>query len=386
MTDWRKHIEHISVSQIRTHDRNPRRWALEKLVKLPTMDSPYTQLGSEIHDAIEGWLNMALLNKKCERRILQEPASVVNKCTADFFAHIDVEFTRYFYVPELAITLQLAKDIPPFRGYIDVLVEDYHRGCPLIMDHKTSRTRRYFLSARDLKFDLQMLVYAKYVIEKYQCPGVFLQHNQIAYSLKRRKTTIRRTYVTAERINRAMDKLADDIRAGLLKTIGRYAEVGHAGLCTSQCGMCAKAFGPGSCEYQPICQGRVTVEQYKKAHKDLTNKPGSWYIKDMIEVLNKLPPFEAIDLSGGHDGADMLKLAELMQKARAKFGHITNVWDRREAMTTALLNKIKEVDPDIVVLPAHFMGGTYDPDYLPIITNLVENGYHVVVELANGEK
>lgn len=389
---WKKYIEHISVSQIRTHDRNPRRWALEKLVKLPTMDSPYTKMGSEIHDALEFWLNQRLPNAKSARLAIEEGSSIVHVCVKDFFDNVDIPINHYKYQPELAITLSIADDIPPFRGYIDVYIHNYFKGCPLIMDHKTSRTRRYFLKTHQLKHDVQMLVYAKYALDKTQAAGVFIQHNQIAYSLKRTKTTIRRTFVTAERINQAMDRLADEVREGILKTIAEYDAGRTPG--TSKCKQCACAFGPKSCEFEPICRGKADVHQYRRAYKNLTENGDTWYIKDMLDKLDNVPAFEPIDLvgdlvgdlSGDHEGATMLKLTELMAKARNKFGHITNVWDRREAMTTAVLNTIKEKDPDVVVLPSHFIGGTFDPDYLPIITGLVELDFYVAVELTPSQK
>lgn len=380
---WQDHIDHISVSQIKTHERNPRRWALQKLLKLPACDSPYTVIGKTIHDDMERYLQGKLTIEDMTFEHSRDFA-------IEWEEKNDVNMDQAILV-EHQIDIPLRPSQPPLLGYIDVVVPDY-KGYPMIIDHKTSRTRRFFVKEEDLREDTQLLVYAYWASQALPNggKGVWIQHNQFAYGLKKDKLRIVRDWVSREEIAKAMDRLADEIDAGLIQTVAEYERTGEHGQGTERCRDCRCAFGPKSCEYAAICDGYATSEQYKDNFTRLHKERGKVYIMDIHDALDDTPLFEPLESLTKKDTDAIMKekessmtnimdLSEFVKKARDKFSNVNNTWDRREAMTKAVVKHVVDASPDMVLLPAHFIGGSVDPDYQPIVTQLKENDINLAV-------
>ena len=399
--EWVKEVPYISVSQIRTHERNPRAWALQKLVGLGRCGSPQTELGKEVHDALEDITinNLGRLNhysdlvQEIVRDVLEHaevPVQIVAKCEQE----IRINNTKW--------------DMPNMLGYIDAIVWDWG-GMPMIIDYKTSRTKRYFLKADELTQDIQMMVYAYWMFH-YTEPGretdtIWIQQTQVAYGLKRRKTWEVRAKVTRQEVDKFYDSLMREIRPRLKETVLSYLEGGVHGLSTAGCGKCKDAFGRNSCEYAPICEGYLTPEQYQIVYNNVAGD-GDVMRLDLQDALSEINPFDDLtentscDIINSNKGdndmtkccktetvegpveyAAILRLTEVMGKAREKFGGISNTWDRRETMTAAVVKHVAALEPAVVVLPSHFISGTLDPDYMAIVSQLKEQGINFAVEL-----
>ncbi len=50
-------------------------------------------------------------------------------------------------------------------------------------------------------------------------------------------------------------------------------------------------------------------------------------------------------------------------------------------MTNSVVKYVQDKKPNVVLLPGHFIGGTLDPEYSPIVTQLKELEIKVAVEV-----
>lgn len=386
---WRKYVQHISVSQLKTHERNPRKWALEKLLKLPTCGSYATAIGKMVHTALEMYYSGQPY----------ESHPITDKCiTAAQEGLYWLNSYKHLYTLEQEIWLPATEgyDRPPFYGFIDVYIPEYSGAIPgpMIMDHKTSRGSRYFLSDEDLKTDDQMMVYAYWAMEQsgWKYKGCYLRHNQFAYSLKRDVLRYAQAWVTADEIKEHMRDVEERVKSGILATIEKFDRAGIHSISGSACRNCRNAYGPNSCEFAGICDGVITSEEYKSLHGKLAGA-GDVNTADITEaVLNFTPTLtplaesdiiniEEKDMGCCNEKLSIIQpLSIVMAAARDKYKDVTNTWDRREAMTKAVIAHIEKEDINEVSLPSHFIGGTCDPDYVPIITQLKEMGVRVYVE------
>lgn len=140
-------IPHVSASQIKTFRDCPRKWYLQKVVKLPSPSTAATELGGQVHAELEAWL-----------RDGKEFSATLAGEIAKSGAHL-VPTDRH-----VEIELSLAERIPisdsPVKvvGFIDAL---YPYEPAMILDHKTSSNKRYTKTARELAHDVQLTLYAK---------------------------------------------------------------------------------------------------------------------------------------------------------------------------------------------------------------------------------
>lgn len=140
-------IPHVSASQIKTFRDCPRKWYLQKIVKLPSPSTAATELGGQVHAELEAWL-----------RDGTEFSATLAGEIAKSGAHL-VPTDR-----PVEIELSLADRIPihdsPVKvvGFIDAL---YPYEPAQVLDHKTSSNKRYTKTARELAHDVQLTLYAK---------------------------------------------------------------------------------------------------------------------------------------------------------------------------------------------------------------------------------
>lgn len=378
-------IEHISVSQVKTHARNPRRWALQKLLKLPTAGSHYTKLGKDVHTALEETITNNLGPGVYN--------GIVGSCVDEFLEHSTVDYGMAMV--EREIRMPTRPGLPPFLGYIDVFIPG---PTPRIVDHKTSRTKKYFLKEEDLQNDPQMLVYAKWALDETGADRCTLQHNQFAYSLKRRKFQEVVTEVTREHVEREFAKLLDEVQAGIRQTMDEYEKTGVAGLSTAKCNGCRNAFGPRSCEYYSLCCGNVTEQQYRDTYAKLA-EDGEVMMQPLQDALDCCKMFEPMVLTEKprdviistkekvmgccQEKSNKIVLSDVVAKAREKYANINDKWDRSDKIIAATVHHVTGQSPDIVLLPSHFINGTLDYEYQKVVTQLTEKGIQVAVILNN---
>lgn len=384
--NWQPYITHLSASQIKTLLANPRRWALEKLIKLPTTTSAAATTGRMIHEAIESYMAGSPIDDEHELAKHVLSALVEN-------GQLEKLRQSHGVFVEHPFQLSATPELPPIQGYIDVLVDNYYWDCPLIIDHKTSKSRRYFLTVPEMKNDIQLMIYAYYALLRSDAIGVFIQHNQLAYSLKKQPLVVRRTYVCRERVFKFIEQLQERIITTLntvLKMWDMLGKLPMSDLC-SECN-CANRFGPNSCEFAPICQGKISAEEYRTVYGTVSKDLGleeltTWEVLEGVDRFVKRKEFPVLTINQETSilkvkkEEKMIELSVLVGKARPQVSHLPSVWDRREAVTAAVVKHVVDSGVMAVVAPSHFVGGSIDPDYLPIISQLVEKGVKIYLEV-----
>lgn len=354
---WKKYIDHLSVSQIKTHMRSPKRWAIEKLEKIPTETSSALEMGSKIHKALEHTISFMEIPSGLDE--------IENKCCQAclYFwlsgaRHIKGTFLEEYF------KLSLGDGLPPLIGYVDYMLKDY-KGNILIGDHKTSKSGASFLKQHELKDDLQLCVYAKHFSDVHdqdiygKLSGyITLEHMQYKYGNKKKILNVIQDDVSVEHINRVYEEMVTYVREKMLPTLELYDKGGIDAISEDSCQTCRHAFGPNSCEfYGQYCCNNLT--------KNLT----LGIIKEKGEKVQE------------GDSMKVCKLKDMMAKAREKTEAITNTWDRRDKQTALIMKHVEDNDFGIIEAPSHFIGGTIHPDYMDVITQLKEKGYRVYLKI-----
>lgn len=357
---------------------------MEKLAKLPTCSSPAAEIGGMVHKALEEYL--LGMPKTCEHALAEHclKAVIMND---EFLTQLELGN----YEVERDISLIIEPTLPPVIGFIDLLLPNYHRGCPIIIDHKTSKTRRYFKSPKELKTDIQMIIYASWAL-KYvspDAPGAFVQHNQFAYGNKRDVLKLNRTFISRRRVALELEKI-QGIVSLMIRTLERYDNFGIKGMDRGQCKDCNESFGPNSCEFSCMCEGKCDEDGYKANYAKIKRDEGNVTIWDIKEAT-KSPTCMFKNLKEGltemsedviikEREGDRMELASLVGQAREQTKGLTSTWDRREAITKAVVEHVVKSGSKEVMAPSHFIDGAIDPDYMPIITQLKEANVKVSVK------
>lgn len=249
----------VSASQLKTKIRCTRCWAFQKLYRLPQEIKDYFTFGTCLHECNErflrgkeifpdGWddaveedeaeLIKILVEKGIEQGILvPEPGNLIEQ-----------EFKR-----------PLITDVD-ICGFIDVL----NFNIRTIADHKTAKNSRYLLTKDTIKEDIQMLIYAKSMVDSPKDSPVNLVHNQFIKDPLYPK--VRQTVGQASaqevlnnwaRVEQWAREMRDLKKIYLASGAGREypyrdIEMGEAKACNAY----------GGCPFQGICNGRETVNQY----------------------------------------------------------------------------------------------------------------------------
>lgn len=183
-------VPHVSASQITTFRDCPRKWYLNKVVGLQSPSSDATELGSQVHAALEAYL--------------QGDTDVIG--TEDEVG--EIARTGAEYLPErgdhLEIELSLEENMPLHdapvlvKGFVDLI--DHSKS--EIVDHKTSGNKRYTKTQRELKINVQLMIYAEAYFQRFpEKDKVTLTH--IYYGTrsrwsKRVSVTVTREHVASE--------------------------------------------------------------------------------------------------------------------------------------------------------------------------------------------
>lgn len=368
-------IDHISVSQLKTLRRNPRRWIMEKLYKLPTCKSSATDFGSELHNHFEAYqlygkdtcFTKTGLIADLWDKYQEHPLHIKNEGVVSV---------------ELPIELEL-EGLPKLVGIIDVLQRrDLSDNTFTIYDYKTSSSKKYRLTSEELAKDPQMVVYAEWVFRNYDfVEKITVGHVNICYKLKRDPVDIVTAELTREETAEKFAAIEAEFKALLEEALRWKQGAGELeNIPTTRCEKCNCSFGPNSCEFSPICCGQATAEEYKKAHESLEEKT-IYNLKDQLTKNKEEGIINSMSRELKPLSAKTLDLAAVVSKAREANNHIKNVWDRREAVTAVVIEAVRKLQPEVLVAPSHFEAGSIDPDYVPIFTQLKELDFKIMKEI-----
>lgn len=167
-----KRIEHVSASQVDLYRRCPRLWYFQYVVGKKPPPSPAMQRGTDIHARMETWAKTGKLPPKDDPWHDLASAGV---------AMLGVEWS-----PERAALFRVEHQIelptfeddgvagPKWVGFIDLL--DLHDDLFRVRDYKTISDFRYVKTPEEIRDNLQLNVYAKYVLSAYSVESVPVGH------------------------------------------------------------------------------------------------------------------------------------------------------------------------------------------------------------------
>lgn len=221
-------MQYVSASQITTYSDCPRKWYLNKIVGLESPSTASTELGSAVHEALENYL----------RDGTEFPANEVGEIAQTGIEHLPI--VRPIEIERSLADMPL-KDAPcEVRGFVDVIVPSEHH----IIDHKTSSNKRYTKTKRELKQNVQLILYARaYLDHAEDCNEVTLTH--IYYGTKSRwskRVTVKLTrseiidqWTSIKQVITEMMKASDADHAGDVtpnyKSCDKYGGCPFAGQC-----------------------------------------------------------------------------------------------------------------------------------------------------------
>jgi CRISPR/Cas system-associated exonuclease Cas4 (RecB family) len=146
-------FKHVSASQIKTYLDCPRKWYLQKIVGLPSPSSPSTELGKEIHSVIEAYFRDGL-------DIPDSDIGQIAKRGLEFLPSPSEDLSIELGIHEV---LPIKESPVPIMGFIDLLHKG--QGFVRIIDHKTTSSKKYTKTSKELGYDVQMNIYAKAVFD-----------------------------------------------------------------------------------------------------------------------------------------------------------------------------------------------------------------------------
>lgn len=143
--------DHVSASQINTFRDCPRKWWLQKIKKLSTPSSSAAEMGRRIHSILEDYLTKGVMP---------------DNSTEGLIASRGLE---YLPLPGTsAVELPIHEKMPltdspvDVLGYVDCLYLPRKEGeLPIILDHKTTGSKKYTKNELEMETDVQLHVYAR---------------------------------------------------------------------------------------------------------------------------------------------------------------------------------------------------------------------------------
>lgn len=276
----------LSPTQLETTALCVRKWWLEKVRRLPVPGIKAQVFGTVLHGVVERFLAADDLGRDrqthkpvelypkdwhiARNRFTGEPEGSVNPDEQDRIMrmfNVAVETGVIARRPGREIEREIHKTIiEPVQettgthikitGFIDMCIpQDLE-----IQDHKTSKATKWFKSQAKLKKNVQMICYAKALLDEYGGNEFTLRHNQFCTDPENpvvRKTEVR---ITAEEINRewadiqALAQEMQDARANPAITDWHHLPEPRTGV--NAC----NAYG--GCAFKGICFGQESVQGY----------------------------------------------------------------------------------------------------------------------------
>jgi hypothetical protein len=282
----------ISASQYQTYAACKRKWALERLWRLPVVQdtSPAQLFGIILHAAVARWLNADDTGRDAAGNPVDPFCPGWRKCD-DGELTSDEEAEEITQLVNLGIDsgillrrpgreIERKIEMPVIRGvdmlgYIDFCLTDEAE----LQDHKVSKTSRYCLSEDKLVTSPQMLMYAAWMFyerhsRELEARPILVRHNQFVRQPSLRVKVVE-GHIDLPAVDEfwltltqaAQDML--DLRSSLIGspeyTKGDWACVDGA----KDTGTC-NAYG--GCPFIGICGGRCSMEEYSSRVKRIKDK------------------------------------------------------------------------------------------------------------------
>lgn len=154
----------LSASQLKSFLACPRKWAFDKIDRVPRPDTPSTALGTRVHTILEDWLRDGTppdLNEVYSYENPKRPGETVVRLPGRI-AHAGLHLLPPPRAPGLEIEgwLSLKTRATVWSGRLDLRYVDPHTGEAVVHDHKTTSSPAYAKTPETLRTDPQALLYA----------------------------------------------------------------------------------------------------------------------------------------------------------------------------------------------------------------------------------
>ena len=190
-------LEHVSASAIQCFQDCGKKWFDKYVLKERDPGSEATDLGGEIHDLLERFVK--------DGDVI-DSSILAGKIAIGAIPHIPSPRTAGVGCEVSLDDLPLREACAlPFKGFIDLL-DTRAAGTIIITDYKTSsNAKKYAKTADELRDNIQLNIYAKHVIDNYDCEKVVLRHIYLQ-TRGGSYTSVVETTMTREDINIFFDK------------------------------------------------------------------------------------------------------------------------------------------------------------------------------------
>lgn len=286
-------LEVFGLTNKKSSESCERKWWFKWVQKLPTVESTTSQdFGTVIHSVLERFLRADDLgrdssgnavnlypenwyipedrfNKKQGNPIPEEEREIVKKLVEMAVSQGVVERVLNRVVEhDFKLPLVKGSNDIIFTGFIDLM------SIGLIADHKSTSSPRYIKSEEGLSESIQMMGYAKVLVEEEKASGlptsdpITLRHNvfikpknpedepqvravETTVTVSQVETFWKEIQVTAIKMKEIKDKNLD---------IGKWRDIKGPNISVSAC----RAFGAAGCPYQLICGGAETPQEFTR--------------------------------------------------------------------------------------------------------------------------
>lgn len=129
-------MAHSSASQVDTYESCGRKWALDKIDKIPRKGNKYAQKGTQIHKVAEEWL----------RDGIPVPLTEIGEIFMPAIPHLPPPNT-----PGLQVEVGMGRTLGGihFKGFMDLRIPYPYREVPIVYDHKSTTDFKWALKGDD---------------------------------------------------------------------------------------------------------------------------------------------------------------------------------------------------------------------------------------------
>jgi hypothetical protein len=221
-----------------------RKWGFRYLDGLRTPPKPSAQVGTRVHEIIEGWLQYGTPPDE------QEVISVGDRVY--YPGKIAARGLHMLPPPNPGHGIEAGFEFGRWAGRIDLIParEEWKDGVPAVFDHKTSTDpKAWGKSPEDLTTDTQAIVYAKAILDATGSSEVDLQWSyfQTREPYQARQSRVRLNVLQVNSVFEHLDALAAEIQY-----VASFKDSGLRGAHLPPTVTSCQKFG--GCDYQSICE------------------------------------------------------------------------------------------------------------------------------------
>ena len=283
----------VSASQIKTFNLCQKKWYLEKVEKVPSGGVGYgAAFGTVLHRCLERLQKRQEVYPPGWSSALKVGDDLILKQLVALYSPVEgAEVELRFEMPVI--------DGVTMLGFIDLLKPGH------VIDHKTTSSYKWALSAKELASDTQMMIYAKAALDRMEEPDLIkLQHNVFLRTPPAKmKTTL--AYASPKAIMERWEQTKE--------LVSQMREVASGSCPVVAMGSQCHAYG--GCPYAGVCAGTLTKGQFlavkaeeKKMADELSKKLAllearkkggpTASLPPEVRELKGLPPVEEVEARG----------------------------------------------------------------------------------------